>query len=101
MVAGNVGGPCQQFLVDGMDVQPTPKALQVIEPVAKLRRSQAPPLAHPGQGGRCLDVRDRRAAHSVGIGVGLLGLLGPRLVDQQLDQGAGIEVEAQRRPSAT
>ena len=35
------------------------------------------------------------------VAVSALSLVSSGLVDQQLDQGAGIEVEAQRRPSAT
>lgn len=41
----------------------------------------------------------RRAADAICFGVGDPGLLGSRLVDQELDQRAGIEVKTQRRPS--
>jgi hypothetical protein len=44
---------------------------------------------------------DRGGSDAVGVVVGALRLLGSRLVDQQLDQGTGIEIEVQRRPSET
>jgi hypothetical protein len=36
-----------------------------------------------------------------GLGLGSMGDLAARLVDKQLDQGARIEIQAQRRPSET
>ena len=44
---------------------------------------------------------DRRGANAIRLGVGAPCFLGSGLVDQKLDQRAGIEVEAQRRPSET
>lgn len=44
---------------------------------------------------------NRDGSDVICVAVGALGLVSSGLVDQQLDQGAGIEVEAQRRPSAT
>jgi uncharacterized protein YsxB (DUF464 family) len=44
---------------------------------------------------------NRDGSDVVCVAVGTLGMVGSGLVDQQLDQGAGIEVEAQRRPSET
>jgi hypothetical protein len=44
---------------------------------------------------------NRDGSDIICIAVGALGLVGSGLVDQQLDQGAGIEVEAQRRLSET
>jgi hypothetical protein len=78
-----------------------PELLQVAEPAAELRRRQPSALTHPSQGRRRLDVCDRDRAYAVCLAIGELRLLGAGLIDQQLDQGAGIEVEAQRRPSAT
>jgi hypothetical protein len=46
-------------------------------------------------------MRDRGGSDAVGVVIGTLRLLRALLVDQQLDQGAGIQVEAQRRPSET
>lgn len=46
MVACTLGRLCQQFVANRMDVQPAPKVLQVIEPVAELFRGQTPSLAH-------------------------------------------------------
>lgn len=44
---------------------------------------------------------NRDSSDVICVAVGALGLVSSGLVDQQLDQGAGIEVEAQRRPSET
>jgi hypothetical protein len=46
-------------------------------------------------------VGDGGGSDAVGVAIGGLCLLGSRLVDQKLDQSAGIEVEVQRRPSET
>lgn len=46
-------------------------------------------------------MSDRDGSDAARAAIGALSLVGPRLVDQQLDQSAGIEVEAQRRPSET
>jgi hypothetical protein len=82
-------------------VDPSPEALQVLSCMAELGRGEPPSLAHPGQGCGCLDMRDRGGSDAAGVVVGALRLLRSRLVDQQLDQGTGIEVEVQRRPSET
>lgn len=91
----------EKRVVDGVAIDSPPEALQVIDCTAELGRSQASSLAHPGQGRRRLDMRDRGASDAVGVVVGTQRLLRPWLIDQQLDQGAGIEVKAQRRPSET
>ena len=46
-------------------------------------------------------MRDGGGSDAVGVVVGTLRFFRPRLIDQQLDQSTGIEVEAQRRPSET
>jgi hypothetical protein len=46
-------------------------------------------------------MRDRGGSDAVGLVIGTLRLFRSRLIDQQLDQGAGIEIEVQRRPSET
>lgn len=69
--------------------------------MAELGWGQAASFAHPGQGCSCLHMRDRGGSDAVGILVGALCLPRARLIDQQLDQGAGIQVKAQRRPSET
>lgn len=91
----------QQGLADSMDVEPSPELLEVVERAAELWRGQSFSLVHSSQGCRRLDVGNRGGSHPVCVVVGELRCLGARLVDQQLDKGAGIEVEAQRRPSAT
>jgi hypothetical protein len=101
MGASALGSLGQQRFIHGMGIEAMPNVLQIIESATKLCRRQAPPLSHPDQCCRCLDVGDRGASHAVRIAVGPLRLLGAGLVDQQLDQGAGIEVETQRRPSET
>lgn len=101
MSAGAVGRPREKPVTDGMDIDRAPKALQVIQRSAKLRRGQASPLAHPSESRGRLDMRDRRAPDAVRVPVGTLGLLGSWLIDEQLDESAGIEVKAQRRPSET
>lgn len=101
MGASALGRLREKHLVNGVDEEPPPEVLQVIESSAKLGGGQAASFAHPGEGCGCLDVGDRGAPDAIGVAVGASSLLGPRLIDQQLDQGAGIEVEAQRRPSAT
>jgi len=95
------GGFREKCVTDGVAVNSPPKALQVINCTAELDGGQASSLAHPGQGCGRLDMRDRGASDPVGVVVGALRGLGARLIDQQLDQGAGIEVETQRRPSET
>lgn len=96
-----LGCLCQQCLIDSMDIEAAPETLQILERTPELCRGQALSLAHPHQGGRRLDVGNRRAAYAAGVVVGPLGLGRAGLIDQQLDQGAGIEVKTQRRPSAT
>ncbi len=46
-------------------------------------------------------MSDRSGAHSLGAFVSGLGVLSAGLGDEQLYERAGIEVEAQRRPSET
>lgn len=101
MGAGTLGGFREQGAVDGVTVDSAPEALQVIRCPAELGRSQAAALAHPGQGCSRLHMRDRGGSDAVGVAIGTLRLLRARLVDQQLDQGAGVQVETQRRPSET
>src|SRR6476620_234913 len=88
-------------MVDGVAKDAAPNALEIIERVVELGGGEAFALAHAGQGRGRLDMGDRGGADAVRLAVGAPGLLGSRLVDQELDQGAGIEVEAQRLPSET
>jgi hypothetical protein len=96
-----LGGFRKQRVADGVAVDPSPEALQVFDCTAELGRGQPSSLAHPGQGCGCLDMGDRGGSDAVGSVVGTLCLLRTRLIDQQLDEGAGIQVEVQRRPSET
>lgn len=91
----------EKRVADGVDEDPPPEVLQVIESSAKLGGGQASSFAHSGKGCGGLDMGDRGGPHAIGVAIGASRLPSSRLVDQQLDQGAGIEVEAQRRPSAT
>jgi len=101
MSACALGGFREKRVADGVAIDPSPEALQVLNCTAELSRGQSPSLAHPGQGCGCLDMRDRGGSDAVGFAIGILRLLRSRLIDQQLDQGAGIEIKAQRRPSET
>jgi hypothetical protein len=101
MSAGVLSGFREKGIADGVAVDPSPEALQVIDCAAKLGWGESSALAHPGQGCGCLDMRDRGGSDAAGVVVGALCLLRSRLIDQQLDQGTGIEVEVQRRPSET
>lgn len=101
MSACALGGFREKRIVDGVAIDPPPEALQVLKCVAELGRGQSPSLAHPAQGCGRLYVRDRGGSDAVGLVIGTLRLLRSRLIDQQLDQGAGIEIEVQRRPSET
>jgi hypothetical protein len=44
-------------------------------------------------------MSNRGGADAVRLAIGAPGFFGSRLIHQQLGQGAGIEVETQRRPS--
>lgn len=101
MGASALGGLREKHVVNGVDEDPPPEVLQIIEPSAKLGGGEASPFAHPGKGRGGLDVGDRCGPDAVGLAVGAPGLFGSRLVDQQLDQRAGVEVNAQRLPSET
>lgn len=101
MNAGALGGLREEIVADGVNEDSTPEGLEILESAPQLRRSQAPSLSHASKGGGGLDVGDGRGSDAVGIAIGVLRLLGSRLVDQQLDQGAGVEIETQRRPSET
>jgi hypothetical protein len=101
VITGTLDCLGEKRFADAVDVNSTPEALQFVDAPTKLGGGQTAALSHAGQSGCRLDVRDRRGPYPISTGVGLLGLLGPWLVDQQLYQGAGIEVEAQRRPSET
>jgi hypothetical protein len=79
----------------------TPDVLQIPKGSFELGRGEAPASAHPGQGGSGLDMSDRRGADAIRLRVGAPSLLGSRLVDQELYQRTGIEIETQRRPSET
>jgi hypothetical protein len=80
---------------------PTPDLLQILKGSAELGRGKAPAFAHLRQRRGGLDMRDRRGSNAIRFGVGAPSFLSSGLVDQELDQRAGIEVEAQRRPSET
>jgi hypothetical protein len=101
MSACALGGLREKRIVEGVGIDPSPKPLQLLNCMVELGRGQASSLAHPGQGCGRLDTRDRSGTHAVGVVVRALRLLRSRLIDQQLDQGAGIEIEVQRRPSET
>src|SRR3954447_19952662 len=101
MSARGFGSFREQGVIDRVAVDPSPEALQVLDGATELRRGQASSLAHPAQRCGCLYMRDRGGSDAVRVVVGTLRLIRARLIDQQLDQGAGIKVEAQRRPSET
>lgn len=101
MDAGALGGIRQKGIGDGVAIDPSPDALQILKGSVELGRREAPAFAHPNQGRGGLDMSDCRGADAIRLGVGAAGLLRSGLVDQELDQRAGIEVEAQRRPSET
>jgi hypothetical protein len=99
--AGALGRFGEERVGDAVGEDAAPDLIEVLECPFELGRGQAAALAHAGKGRGRLHVRDRHRADAVGLGVGPAGILGARLVDQQLDQRAGIEVEVQRRPSET
>lgn len=101
MGAGALGSTRQKCVGGGVAENPTPDVLQIIKGSVELGRGEAPAFAHPGQGRGRLDVGDRRGADAIRVGIGAPSFLGSGLVDQELDQRAGIEVETQRRPSET
>jgi hypothetical protein len=101
MSACALGGFREKRVADGVAIDPPPEALQILNCTAELGRGQSSSLAHPAQGCGGLDMRDRGGSDAVGLVIGTLRLLRSRLIDQQLDQGAGIEIEVQRRPSET
>jgi hypothetical protein len=101
MGAGALGRSRQKRVGDGMAEDPTPDFLEILEGEVELGRGKAPAFAHPSQGRGGLDMSDGGGADPICLGVGAPRLLGSGLVDQELDQCAGIEVEAQRRPSET
>lgn len=98
---GTLGGARQEGVRYGVAEDSTPDVFQILKGSVELGRREAPALPHPSQGCGGLDVGDRRGADAVRLSVGAPGLFGSRFVDQELDQRAGIEVEAQRRPSVT
>lgn len=110
-VDGVVGAECmststlgcleEKGVVDCVTEEAAPDVLQILEGLAELSWGQALAFAHPSQGRGRLDMSDRGGADTVRLSIGTAGLVGSGLVDQELDQRAGIEVEAQRRPSAT
>ena len=101
MGASALGGVPQKCVGDGVTEDSTPDVLQILKGSIELGRRNALALSHPGQGCGGLDMSDGRGADAIRLGVGGPGLFGSGLVDQELDQRAGIEVEAQRRPSET
>jgi hypothetical protein len=64
-------------------------------------RAQPSPGAHPGERRHSFDVRQVRSRNRVGLTGRLLNLGSPSLIDEELYEGARIEVEDQRRPSTT
>lgn len=98
---GGLGCFGEKRVVDGVAEDAAPDVLEVVERLFELSRGQAAALAHPGKGRGRLDTSDRGGADAVRLAVGAACLLGSRLIDQELDQRAGIEIEAQRRPSET
>lgn len=101
MVTGALGCFGKKRVVDGVAEDAAPDVLEIVECPIELGRGQAPALTHPGQSRRRLDMGDCGGANAVRLTVGAARLLGSRLIDQELDQCARIEVEAQRRPSET
>lgn len=91
----------EERVADSVYVDCAPETLEIIECSPELRRGQTSSFTHSGKRRGGLDMCNRDGSDVICIAVGALGLVGSGLVDQQLDQGAGIEVEAQRRPSAT
>jgi hypothetical protein len=78
-----------------------PKLLQVSEPNLKLRSGNTSSFANPCQCGHRLNPGESAGCHCVSAAVSIAGDVAFRLVDKELDQGTGIEIEAQRRPSET
>jgi hypothetical protein len=101
MGASALGSVRQECVGDGVTEDSTPDVLQILKGSIELGRRKAPAFAHPSQGRGGLDMSNGRGADAIRLGICAPGLLGSRLVDQELDQRAGIEVEAQRRPSET
>lgn len=91
----------EEGIINGVAEDASPDVLQIIERVVELGRGQSATFAHPDQSCGRLDMGDPDGANPVRLVVGAAGLFRSRLIDQELDQGAGIEVEAQRRPSET
>lgn len=101
MSTGTFGCLGKECIVDCVAEDPAPDVLEIIECTVELCWGQTLALAHPDQSCGRLDMCDRGGADAVRFAVGASRLLGPRLIDQELDQRGGIEVEAQRRPSET
>lgn len=101
MSTSTLGCLGEKRVVDGVAENAAPDVLEVIERAVELGWGQALALAHSGQGRGRLDMCDGGGPDAVRLAVGAPRLLGSWLIDQELDQRAGIEVEAQRRPSAT
>ena len=99
--AGALGGIRQKCMGDGVVEDPTPDVLEIVKSPVELGRGEPSTFAHANQGGRGLDMSDRRGADAIRLGVGAPSLFRSGLIDQELDQRAGIEVKAQRRPSET
>lgn len=98
---GALGRMRQKCIGDGVAKDPTPDVVQILKSLVELGGGEPPTFAHANQGGRSLDMGDRRGADAVRLGVGAPSLFRSGLIDQELDQRAGIEVEAQRRSSET
>lgn len=101
MEAGAFGCLGEKRVIDGVAEDAMPDALEIIERAIELGRSQALPLTHSGQSRGRLDMCDSSGPDTVRLAVGAPGLVGSWLLDQELDQRAGVEVQAQRRPSDT
>ncbi len=98
---GGLGCFGEKRVVDGVAEDAAPDVLEVVERLFELSRGQAAAFAHPGQSRGRLDTGNRGRTDAGRLAVSAPGLLGSCLIDQELDQRAGIEVEAQRRPSET
>jgi hypothetical protein len=101
VLGGGASGSLDQWVGHNVDLQFTPEVVQVIERRSVCLARQPATLSHPGKGRCRLEAGDGTRRGRRKVVVGLVGEVAVRLVDEQLDQRARIEVEAQRRPSET
>lgn len=83
------------------DVDLGPSFLQVPEANPELCSGYATAFADSRQRGCRLDAGKNAGRNGAGMPKGVACDIAIGLIDEELDQGAGIEIEAQRRPSET